>query len=411
MASSEKIYGLLGRNLSHSFSKEIHEKLGAYNFFMWEREPEDIPSFFEKREFDGLMITIPYKERVLEYLDSMSPEVKALNCCNLILKDEGRLKGFNTDVYGFKYMVKRAGISIEDEKVLVLGDGATSRTVIHCLKEENPKEILQAKRKGPFAVKDNVKGLTYEDDFKDAAIVINTTPVGMFPKTGEALVDLWQFPKAEGVLDVIYNPLYSKLLLDAKDRGIKFSNGLPMLIAQAMKAGEIFLNGKMPEGRTKEEWIERILKEEQSRLKNFVFIGMPGSGKTSIGKKTARDLDKVFVDTDELIEEALGKSCEDIIREKGEEFFRAQELVAAKAAGEKTGQVISTGGGMVLQEKAMDYLRQNSEVVYIKRPLEKLDMKGRPLSENMDVLRKLYELRKPLYERYAETVYDNSEDY
>lgn len=411
MASLEKTFGLLGRKLSHSFSKEIHEALGAYSFSLWEKEPEEIPSFFEKRQFDGLMVTIPYKEKVLEYLDFMSEDVKSLRCANLIINEAGKLKGFNTDVYGFKYMVKKAGINIKGEKVLVLGDGATSRTAIHCLKEEGAKEILQAKRKGPFNTEDGVRGVSYEDDFKDVGVVVNTTPVGMFPNTGETLIDLEELSKVKGVIDVIYNPLFTKLLLDAKARGIKISNGLPMLTAQAMKGGEYFLKGRMPFSKTVEEWTEEILKNQESNLKNILLIGMPGSGKTTFGMKLANNLKKTFVDTDKVIEEAMGKSCEEIIREKGEEFFRAQELLAAKAVSEKKGQVIATGGGMVLIKEAMDYLRQNSEVIYIKRPLEKLDMKGRPLSESKEALFKLYEIRKPLYEKYADTVYDNSEDY
>ena len=399
----EKKYGLLGKSLGHSYSKEIHQLIGAYSFGMWEKTSKELAEFLQERNFDGAMVTIPYKEAVLDFVSEMAPEVALLRSANLLVKGEnGVLTAHNTDLFGFMYMIRRAGISLSGKKVLVLGDGATGRTVVHGVEKLGAAQVRVASRRPKGQVEDNLEKVSYDQGWPQAEIVINSTPVGMFPKNGESLVSLDDFSSLEAVFDVIYNPLATSLLLQGRDRGLVTGNGLSMLVAQAVRGAEIFLDGKLPQGKKGEEWIEEILSILTDKLLNLVLIGMPGSGKTTRGKALAIASGKTWVDTDSLIEQRAGKTIPQIFLEGGEGLFRHWEGEVAEEFGKKTGQVIATGGGMVLQQKAMDALRQNGKVIWVKRPLEELARDGRPLSKDLATLEEMARHREPLYRKYSE---------
>ena len=399
----EKKYGLLGKSLGHSYSREIHQFLGAYSFEMWEKTSKELAEFLQERNFDGAMVTIPYKETVLEFASEMAPEVALLRSANLLVKDEnGRLTAHNTDLFGFMYMVGRAGISLTGKKVLVLGDGATARTVIHGVEKLGAAQVRVASRRPQGQVNGSVEKVSYHQGWPQAEIVINATPVGMFPRNGESLVSLDHFSSLEAVFDVIYNPLATSLLLQGRDRGLVTGNGLSMLVAQAVRGAQIFLNGILPQGKNVEEWTEEILNYLTDKLLNLVLIGMPGSGKTTQGKALAVATGKTMVDTDSLIEQRAGKTIPQIFLEGGEGLFRHWEGEVAEEIGKRTGQVIATGGGMVLQQKAMDALRQNGKVIWVKRPVDQLARDGRPLSKDLATLEEMARHREPLYRKYSE---------
>jgi len=399
----EKKYGLLGKSLGHSYSKEIHQLIGAYSFGMWEKTSKELAEFLQERNFDGAMVTIPYKEAVLAFASEMTPEVALLRSANLLVKDEnGMLMAHNTDLFGFMYMVRRAGISLAGKKVLVLGDGATGRTVVHGVGQLGAAQVRVASRRPQGQAQGNVEKVSYDQGWPQAEVIINATPVGMFPKNGETLVSLDDFPALEAIFDVIYNPLATSLLLQGRDRGLVTGNGLSMLVAQAVRGAEIFLSGKLPQEKNVEDWTEEILSHLTEKLLNIVLIGMPGSGKTTRGKALAIASGKTWVDTDSLIEQRAGKTIPQIFLEGGEGLFRHWEGEVAEEFGKKTGQVIATGGGMVLQQKAMDALRQNGKVIWVKRPLEALARDGRPLSKDLATLEEMARHREPLYRKYSE---------
>jgi shikimate dehydrogenase len=399
-------YGLLGKTLQHSYSKEIHESMGVYGFSLWEKTPEELDFFLKAKDFDGAMVTIPYKEKVLEYVEEMSPEAAALGSANLLLKNrQGELQAYNTDLEGFRYMIQRAGLNLCGKKVLVLGDGATGRTAVHVMRTMGASEIRVASRRGKEGKQGEVEVVSYNRGWPQADVLINTTPVGMYPQNGEVLVELSRFPFLEAVFDVIYNPMFTSLLLQARDRGLVTGNGLSMLVAQGVLGAEIFLKGKLPGGKNREEWTETILEQLRERLTNRVLVGMPGSGKTTYGKKMAEVTGKIFVDTDDLVEQHSGQTISALFQEGGEPLFRRWEKEVALEIGKRTGQVIATGGGMVLQREAMDALRQNGRILWVKRPLEELACEGRPLSKDLPALEEMARQREPLYKKYAEEVF------
>ena len=414
---SSGIFGLIGKSLVHSFSKEIHEAIGAYNFNMWEMTEGELDDFLRGKSFDGAMVTIPYKEKVISYLDSMSSEVEKLRVCNLILKGkEGNLLGHNTDIDGFLYMVKRTGMDLEGKKVLILGDGASSRTVNFALKNLQVKNVKIASRRAGKLSEDKknevvskngpgldpIERVSYEEGYPEAEIIINTTPLGMYPNIGETPLNLKAYTKLLGVFDLIYNPLSTSLIMEAKDMGLVTANGLSMLVAQAVRGAELFLGGKLPGNKNAADLTEELLKNFNRKFTNIILIGMPGSGKSSLAEKIAKKENKIFVDTDKEIEREEGNKISDIFRQKGEKYFRQVELEMAKRVAKETGQVIATGGGIVLQEEAMKSLRQNGFILWVKRPLESLETKGRPLSTTREALEIMYELRRPLYEKYMD---------
>jgi len=387
------VYGLVGENLSYSFSKLIHEKLGDYQYELFSLNAGQFERYVSDGNFDGLNITIPYKKIVRSFCDEISEIAGQIGSVNTIYKKDGKLFGTNTDYDGFLYMAQRCGISLKGKKVLILGaGGGTSLTVQKCALDEGASEISIARRNHDYS-KDH-----------DAEIIVNTTPVGTFPNNGETIIDLTDFPKCVGVLDVIYNPLLTDLLLRAKESRIPFSGGLPMLVAQATAAAALF-TGKNYEHRN-EEVIEWLL----AQVRNIVLIGMPGSGKSTIGKYLAEKLDKTFVDLDEAVVECAGMSIPDIFSKYGAPAFRAMETTAVQEYGKQKNLVIATGGGVVLRKENMDALMQNAVIIFLDRKIDKLATEGRPLSTGMEALQKMYKQRLPLYERYRDHVVTVSEN-
>lgn len=379
---------LIAKKLSHSFSKPIHNALASYSYDYKELNENELKDFFEERDFDGLNVTIPYKTTVMEFLDEISPEASKIGAVNTIVKRDGKLYGHNTDYYGFMYMIKESGASLEGKDVVIIGNGGAAKTAF-CACEDMGAA--------------NVRCLTREDikkenilKFLDAHIVVNATPVGMYPDTGVAPVDISLFEKCEAVLDVIYNPSQTKLIQDAKKRGIKTVNGLGMLVAQAKKACEIFTGAAVEDVK-----IEKIKKQIEMQTKNIVLIGMPGCGKSCVGKELASVLGKEFYDCDDEIA-SLGKTPAELIEQKGEEHFRNVETKVLSELCKKSGSVIATGGGAVTRERNEDIIRQNSIVVFISRNIEKLATEGRPLSQGGNRLKKMYEVRLPLYKRFCD---------
>ena len=383
-------YGLIGEKLSHSFSKEIHEALADYTYEIRELTPDEVAPFLKAREFDGINVTIPYKEKVIPYLDEISDAAKKIGAVNTVKKVDGRLIGDNTDFYGMREMILRAGIAIEGKKVLILGTGGTSKTAKAVLADLGAKEIVTVSRKA------SENTLTYEDAIKlhsDSDIIVNTTPVGMYPNTDACPIDLWNFPNLTGVIDAIYNPLRTNLILEAKKCGIPATGGLMMLILQAARASEIFL-GKEIDG----ESVAKVVKTIFESKENIVLIGMPGSGKSTIGKLLAGITGRAFTDTDTAIEKMTGKHPSEIIREKGEDAFRDIETQAVREVSKKSGIVIATGGGIVKRSENIPLLRQNGRIFYLNCPTDELPVTpDRPLSANRAAIEKLFLARNLLY--------------
>lgn len=389
---------MLGEKLGHSYSKLIHESFGGYEYDLMPTPRDQVPDFMRKKDFRAINVTIPYKETVMPYLDTISDNARAIGSVNTIVKDEtGALHGYNTDKYGFIQLVKRSGIDISGRKCIVLGSGGSSKTVRVALKELGAREVRIISRSG----EDNYTNL---DRNADAQVIVNTTPVGMFPNTGAAPVALEMFPQCEGVLDLIYNPAKTALLLDAERRGIRCANGLHMLVAQAKLASELFRGTKLDDS-----VIDDVRADIERQTHNIVLIGMPGSGKTTIGKCVAGRLGRRLLDTDAMIPGfSDGMSASEIIQARGEAAFRAIETRAVCEAGKQSGCVIATGGGVVTQPANTDPLRQNSVIFFIDRPLNSLELgNDRPLSATREQNVRLYEQRLPLYEALCDYRIEN----
>jgi len=390
-------YGLIGEHLSHSYSKQIHELLGHYSYEIKSIAPGDVPDFLLKKQFKGINVTIPYKKTVIPFCDTVSPVAQRIGSVNTITVDEdGKLCGDNSDYFGFLYMVQNANITFTNKKVLVLGSGGTARTVQAVAEDCGAKEITVVSRTGPVNY-ENV----YEQEGVD--IIVNATPVGMYPNTENAPVELSRFPHCSGVLDVTYNPLFSRLLLQAKRLGIPFTNGLSMLAAQAKYSSDLFFRQNTPLER-----VDGIVRELTARFTNIVLIGMPGSGKTTVGKLLAQDTQKFFADTDAMIEEEAGITIPEIFEKFGEEYFRDLESAVISKIGKEKGQVIATGGGAVLRRENYLNLKQNGFIVFLKRDVASLESKGRPLSAGTEAIEKLYEKRLPLYREYCDAEMDGN---
>ena len=388
--------GLLGRKLGHSYSPQIHNLLGDYSYVLFEKEPEELESFLKNGDFSGLNVTIPYKKEVIPYLSELSPTAKKMGCVNTVLRrSDGSLYGHNTDYFGFTSLVRHAGLSIAGKKVLVLGSGGASNTAVAALKDLGASPVVIS-RSG----ENNYGNLHLH---RDAAAIVNATPVGMYPNTGVSPIDLALFPHLEGVLDVIYNPARTQLLLDAEKLGIPRENGLWMLVAQAKEAAEVFTGGKISD-----EVIEKIYRELSHQMKNIVLIGMPGCGKTTIGALLAEKLGRTLADADEKIISLAGKSIPDIFAQDGEPTFRDWETKALTELGKQSGLVIATGGGCVTQKRNYPLLHQNGYLVWLERDCSVLPTDGRPLSQAND-LGKMYAARKPLYEAFADIRVENTE--
>lgn len=396
-------YGLLGEKLGHSFSKEIHARLADYEYELRELNAEELDALFRKKDFEAVNVTIPYKQTVIPYLDEISERAKTIGAVNAVVNRNGKLFGDNTDFAGMRALALHAGADMKNKKVLVLGTGGTSKTACAVAKDLGAREVLRVSRtKKEDAV-------TYEEaaeKHSDAQIIINTTPVGMFPKTNASPIDLSVFPKLEAVLDAIFNPLRTELVLTAQERGIIASGGLYMLVAQAVYASALFLNKKADEKKTDE-----VYKEILNEKRNIFLIGMPSSGKSSVGKKLAEMAGKEFEDTDAMLVKRFGEPIADYIRKNGEKAFRdAESEVIAEAAKER-GKVIATGGGAILRKENVREMKRNGVTVFLDRDLSLLTATSdRPLSSTKETLERLYNERFPIYEKAADvTVKSNDE--
>ncbi|MBE6962672.1 MAG: shikimate kinase [Ruminococcaceae bacterium] len=392
--AEEKIYGLLGRKLGHSWSAPIHQELGCDSYRLIELEPEELESFLRQPGIGGLNVTIPYKKAVMAFCDVIDDTARAIGSVNTIVGRYGKLYGYNTDAAGFIWMAERAGISFEGKKVVILGSGGASVTAQTMTRLGGARQVVVISRSG----EDNYENLSRHDD---ADIVVNTTPVGMYPHTGEAPVDLRAFPRCSGVLDVVYNPRRTALILQAEELGIPCSDGLPMLVRQAVAAEEHFFSRTIPDSEN-----ERILGKLRQEMTNIVLIGMPGSGKSSVGARLAELTGREAVDLDKLIVQKAGMSIPEIFAAQGEAAFRALEREVTTEAGKLSGKILLTGGGVVKDERNYAPLRQNGRIYHLLRDLELLPTEGRPLSQTTK-LTAMWEERRPMYERFRDAVIDN----
>lgn len=397
-------YGLIGEKLGHSFSKDIHERIADYTFDLIPLSKEEFKTFMEKKEFTALNVTIPYKKDVIPYLDEMDEHAKAIGAVNTIVNRDGKLKGYNTDFTGFLYMVKKHNVHMEGKKVLIIGNGGASAAI---------QAVVQHESAGSMVIIDVVPGngaIGYDEMFSshlDAEIIINTSPIGMYPRIGNAPIDISMFHKCEAVLDVIYNPILTRLCFEAQEMDIKRVNGLEMLIAQAKQSVEFFLDKSIDD-----QIIDDIYQDMLRERCNIVLIGMPSAGKTTIGKMLENRMQKEFIDLDDIIIEKAGKSIPEIFEESGEAGFRAIETEAAIEVSKLNNKIIATGGGTIKHKVNMDYLRQNGITIFIDRDVDKLISSdpNRPLSKSTDALEKMHAERLPLYQKYAAYVAVNNSD-
>ncbi|MBP5272659.1 MAG: shikimate kinase [Clostridia bacterium] len=397
---ADKFYGLLGAHLGHSFSPQIHARLGNPDYTLRELNASELEAFVRREDLGGVNVTIPYKQAVLPFADACSPAVQTIGAANTLYRRNGKLIAENTDVLGFLYMVRRSGISVAGKKVLVLGNGGASKAVVEGLRQLEAGEVLVVSRAGGDAPL-----LSYEDlkDHADADVLVNTTPVGMYPNNLETPVDLGRFPSLSGVLDIIYNPLRTGLLLQAEALGIPCANGLSMLVAQAVRAHEFFFDTNV-----EDPVIDEITQDLAREVTNLVLIGMPGSGKSSVAKLLAERTGREVLELDRAIEEAAGKSIPRIFAEDGEEVFRDIESQCIAEAGAQSGKILSLGGGAVTKERNYLPLHQNGRIYCLQRDLSLLATDGRPLSKDLDTLKEMEAARAPLYERFADVFVDNN---
>ncbi len=397
-------YGLIGEKLGHSFSKPIHEKIAGYTYEIKEIAKEDLDAFMKAKDFCGINVTIPYKADVIPYLDYIDPMAEKIGAVNTIVNRDGRLYGYNTDFGGLKILIEKSGFSYEGRKVIIAGTGGTSKTAFAVAESLGAKEIIKVGR--------NEK-VNYENVYSlhsDADYIINTTPLGMYPNCDTYALELSEFKNLKGVTDVVYNPLKTRLSQKAEENGIKSGCGLYMLVCQAVLACEIFTGKKLDTETLADEIFTEIVKEKQ----NIVLIGMPGSGKSTIGKALSKALGKDFVDTDDMIVSQYGV-ISDIFAQKGEKYFREIETEKVKAAAKMNGMVIATGGGAVLKKENVDALRQNGVLFFLNRPIEDIiPTSDRPLSSDYEALKKRFDERYDIYvasadkEIFVDGVVENS---
>lgn len=387
--------GLLGEKLGHSYSPAIHAMLADYEYKLYEKAPDEVEDFIRSGDWNGLNVTIPYKKTVLPLCDEVSERAKNIGSVNTLVKRaDGTIFGDNTDAYGFEKLIGRCGLSVAGKKALVLGSGGASVMAVEVLRSLGASPVVVISRRG----EDNYQNL---DRHADARIVVNTTPLGMYPKTGVAAVDLRAFPVCEGVIDVVYNPARTALLLQAEELGVPCAGGLYMLVGQAKRACELFTGRDIPDSE-----IDRIEGVLRHSMLNIVLIGMPGCGKSTVGRMLAEKLGRPLCEADAEIEKAAGMSIPEIFAKDGEAGFRKLETAVLSDLGKRSGAVISTGGGCVTREENYPLLHQNGVIVWLKRDLDALPKEGRPLSLKND-LREMYARRAPLYERFADHVVAN----
>ena len=390
-------FGLLGRTLGHSFSPRIHSALGNTNYELFECEPSQLQEFFADPELQGINITIPYKVNALEACDVVDPRAERIGCVNTMVRKDGKWHGYNTDYDGFVFTLQHAGIDVAGKECIILGDGASSATVHVALEDLGAKNIVHLSRKtAPF----------YGDApnyYETAQIIINCTPIGMYPHNPANLIDITQFSKLEGVVDLIYNPRRTILLLQAEMMEIPHCDGLPFLVAQGVEAANHFQGESFG---TKE--IEQILRDMRREKENIILIGMPGVGKTTVGKALGEEMGRTCVDVDHELEKEIG-AISTYITEQGELAFREKEAEMIAKFGTQTGLIISTGGGCVTVPKNFAHLRQNGRIYQLTQPVENLSTTGRVLSSGgLDRLRELEEIRTPMYESFAQCIVEHN---
>ena len=390
-------FGLLGRTLGHSFSPRIHSALGNTNYELFEREPSQLQEFFADPELQGINITIPYKVNALEACDVVDPRAERIGCVNTMVRKDGKWHGYNTDYDGFVFTLQHAGIDVSGKECIILGDGASSATVHVALEDLGAKNIVHLSRKtAPF----------YGDApnyYETAQIIINCTPIGMYPHNPANLIDITQFSKLEGVVDLIYNPRRTILLLQAEMMEIPHCDGLPFLVAQGVEAANHFQGESFG---TKE--IEQILRDMRREKENIILIGMPGVGKTTVGKALGEEMGRTCVDVDHELEKEIG-DISTYITEQGEAAFREKEAEMIAKFGTQTGLIISTGGGCVTVPKNFAHLRQNGRIYQLTQPVENLSTSGRVLSSGgIERLRELEETRTPMYESFAQCIVEHN---
>ena len=390
-------FGLLGRTLGHSFSPRIHSALGNANYELFEREPSQLQEFFADPELQGINITIPYKVNALEACDVVDPRAERIGCVNTMVRKDGKWHGYNTDYDGFVFTLQHAGIDVAGKECIILGDGASSATVHVALEDLGAKNIVHLSRKtAPF----------YGDApnyYETAQIIINCTPIGMYPHNPANLIDITQFSKLEGVVDLIYNPRRTILLLQAEMMEIPHCDGLPFLVAQGVEAANHFQGESFG---TKE--IEQILRDMRREKENIILIGMPGVGKTTVGKALGEEMGRTCVDVDHELEKEIG-DISTYITEQGEPAFREKEAEMIAKFGTQTGLIISTGGGCVTVPKNYAHLRQNGRIYQLTQPIENLSTSGRVLSSGgIERLRELEEIRTPMYESFAQSIVEHN---
>ena len=396
-----KQYGCIGKKLTHSFSKEIHARLADYEYELIELTEEEIPAFFAAKNFEAINVTIPYKQTVIPYLDSVSTVAQRIGAVNTIVQRDGKLYGYNTDYYGMTALIRRIGVDLQGKKVLVLGTGGTSKTARVVATDLGASEVLTVSRRK------TEEYITYEEAASlhgDAQVIINTTPVGMYPDCGSTPMDIACFERLEGVIDAVYNPLCTNLVLDAKARGIKAEGGLYMLVMQAVVAVEKFLDTPI-----EQETADRVFASVLAAKENIVLTGMPGSGKSTVGKRL-RIEGFTFVDTDTEIERRCGCTIRELIAAKGETYFRDLESQVIRDVSAESCRIISTGGGAILREENLRCLQRNGKLFFLDAALSRLRATGdRPLSNTPDKLAKLYDQRVDRYRATADVIVPDME--
>lgn len=389
-----KPYGLLGEKLGHSFSPLIHSRFGDYEYSLFPTPREELECFLKSGSFGNLNVTMPYKKEVIPYCKELSPLAREIGSVNTIKVKDQELYGYNTDYYGFCYMLSVGNIPVKGEKCAVIGNGGVAPTVCKALRDLGAKQVTVVTRA--------MNTPAFIESISDHTIVVNTSPVGMYPNNGMSPMDLTRFTALKGVADLIYNPLKTAFMLQAEELNVPCVGGLPMLVAQAKRAAEIFEDKVIDEVS-----IPPVTKEVHDLCETICLIGMPGSGKSTLGRLLAQALGKQFVDTDELIVEMAGKTIPQIFSEDGEDTFRALETHALSAATARSSCVIATGGGVVKRTENHPLLKQNGRIILVERKLEELSTGGRPLSSSKEAVLKLYEERQPIYEALADVVLHN----
>lgn len=395
------MYGLLGKNINYSYSPYLHSKFGRYDYQLFDLDEKEFENFIKEKKFKGINVTIPYKKEVIAYLDYISEEVKRTNSCNTIINKDGKLYGYNSDYFGFKTLLQRNKIVVYNKTCLILGSGATSRTIKAVLEDMHVKEIIIVSRN---PVNEEISYSAVKENLQPN-VIINTTPVGVSPHFRESALDISDFENLEAVIDCIYNPFRTKLLLDAKNKGVSAYNGLMMLVFQAKQSSELFQDTLLDNTFT-----FNIYQDFKNELRNIVFVGLPAAGKTTIGKYIAKLTNKKLVSIDKLITLKENMSVSEIFLQKGEDYFRKLEANLIKEYASKTAQVIDTGGGAVLNEESMNLLKANGILIFLNRDYQKMILRPgkRPLIKNVEDLLKLKDERYHLYLKHADIVIDNN---